>query len=461
MRLNKIQRLLGTVFLATIITGCSPQLTTETYIHEAGETLPEEVTEYAVFKNPEKAAEATLDLSDVVVDKVGTYEATITLKEKEYTVTVEVVDTTAPSGNTELFAKEVGIDGVITAESYGVHLEDISDFEYGFRNLQLVTAEEGVYKLFDKNLTEAREAGIADISLYDLLDLEFDQENDTWDETGVDISTLEKEIKPETNGLYSVELVAADIYGNADVTKVYILADLSEPVFVQNFDREVEVSSNFEEYKKSMTDGLLIKDNYMGVMTDYATVTNTEIIENSTSKMKMKVSYEVIDIAGNKSTADRTITLKSTFVTPDNVQQVAQQQAQQEQAQSNGFDRAKAEQAFAAVNQQRVAAGLHELAWDESLYDFACTRSTHIVTNFSHNMPDGTYSPTYLNNLGIGYGHGENIAGNFKSITNLVNGWMNSPSHKANILDSRYTSGAMGCYSCNGTYYWVHIFRAE
>ena len=86
MRLNKIQRLLGTVFLATIITGCSPQLTTETYIHEAGETLPEEVSEYATFKNPEKAAEAAIDLSNVVSDKVGTYEATITLKEKEYTI---------------------------------------------------------------------------------------------------------------------------------------------------------------------------------------------------------------------------------------------------------------------------------------------------------------------------------------------------------------------------------------
>ena len=55
--------------------------------------LPEDVKQYATFKKPEKSAEATIDLSNVVADKVGTYEASITLKNQEYPFTVEVVDT--------------------------------------------------------------------------------------------------------------------------------------------------------------------------------------------------------------------------------------------------------------------------------------------------------------------------------------------------------------------------------
>ena len=445
MKWKKVKRLLGTVFLATAITGCSPQLTTETYTHEAGMVLPEEVSEYATFKNPEKATEATIDLSNVVPDKVGTYEATVTLNNKEYPFTVEVVDTTAPNGNADRFVTEAGIGEVITVDSFGVHLEDISEFDCGFRNIMLHTGEEGVYDLFDKNIKEAKQAGIDDISIYDLLDLEFDPENDTWDETGVDLSTLVKEIKPEKNGLYSAELVAVDIYGNADITKVFVLADLSEPVFVQNFDREIEVSDDFEEYMKSVSEGLLIKDNYMGIITDYAIVTNTEIIDSSTSKIKMKVTYEVTDIAGNIATADRTLTLKSTFVTADNVGQVVAQQSQDVQAAANGHDRGRAEQAFAAVNQQRAAAGLHELAWDESLYEIACNRAVDIVTDFSHDK-----CPAEL---------GENIASNYKSINNLINAWMNSQGHKENILDGRYSAGVMGCYCYNGSYYWVNLFR--
>lgn len=438
--------LLVPIFLMTAcLSGCSPQITTDTFSHEAGEELSTDVTEYATFKKPEKAAEATLDLSNVVADKVGTYEATITLKNKEYPFTVEVVDTTAPAGYQDTFITEAAKDEVITPDSYGVHLDDISDFEYGFRNYKIIKAEEGVGELIQKNLEKARNEGKSDVGVDELLEVSFNPETDTWDETGFDASILVNEIKPDKNGLYSLELVAVDAYGNADITKCYLLVDLSEPVFVRALDKEIEVSDDFEEYMKSATEGLLIKDNYLGNITDYAVVTNSEIVNSSTSAMEMKISYEVADLVGNKATAERTLKLKATFVNSSNVTEVTQQQAQEAQAQDNGFDRGRAEQAFAAVNQQRAAAGLHELAWDESLYETACSRAVDIVTDFSHDK-----CPAEL---------GENIAGNYKSINNLINGWMNSQGHKENILDVRYTAGVMGCYICNGTYYWVNLFR--
>ena len=454
MKWKNVKRLLGTVFLATAITGCSPQITTDTFTHEAGEELSTDVTEYATFKKPEKAAEATLDLSNVVADKVGTYEATITLKNKEYPFTVEVVDTTAPAGYQDTFITEAAKDEVITPDSYGVHLDDISDFEYGFRNYKIIKAEEGVGELIQKNLEKARNEGKSDVGVDELLEVSFNPETDTWDETGFDASILVNEIKPDKNGLYSLELVAVDAYGNADITKCYLLVDLSEPVFVRALDKEIEVSDDFEEYMKSATEGLLIKDNYLGNITDYAVVTNSEIVNSSTSAMEMKVSYEVADLVGNKATAERTLKLKSTFVTQDNVQQVSQQQEQTVSSYSNGLDRARAEETFALINQQRVEAGLNALVWDEGVYNIAAMRAEEVTSNFSH-----TRTATGRGTV-EDYNLGENLSrvwGDF-SPQAAVNGWMNSQTHKDNLLISYYTRTAVACYQDGKYCYYVQLF---
>ena len=128
----------------------------------------------------------------------------------------------------------------------------------------------------------------------------------------------------------------------------------------------------------------------------------------------------------------------------------ASEAAAQSTAQS-GFDRAKAEEEFALVNQQRSENGVATLTWDEGMYELACVRAQECVQNFSHTRPDGTLvSDTYL--------YGENLAMNYKSTTNLINGWMNSPGHRGNILNSDYTKGVMACYLCDGVYYWVNLF---
>ena len=54
--------------------------------------------------------------------------------------------------------------------------------------------------------------------------------------------------------------------------------------------------------------------------------------------------------------------------------------------------------------------------------------------------------------------YGENLAKNFKSTTNLINGWMNSPGHRDNLLNPEYTRGVMACYYSGGIYYWVNLF---
>ena len=136
-----------------------------------------------------------------------------------------------------------------------------------------------------------------------------------------------------------------------------------------------------------------------------------------------------------------------------------QESVRQEDIQMSQLDRGKAEEAFAKVNESRLANGIPELAWDESLYELACVRAQEIVMNFSHQRPDGSYVGTVIIGEYGASGCGENIAANYRSVTNLVNGWLNSQEHKEAMLDARFTSGVMGCYGHNGTYYWVNLFR--
>lgn len=127
--------------------------------------------------------------------------------------------------------------------------------------------------------------------------------------------------------------------------------------------------------------------------------------------------------------------------------------------QDSGFDRGKAEEAFRKVNEKRSDNGVALLIWDESLYELACIRAQEIVTDFSHQRPDGSYVGDVMIGQYGATGCGENIASNYKSTDNLINGWLNSQGHKENMLNSQFTAGVMACYSHNGCYYWVNLFK--
>ncbi len=135
----------------------------------------------------------------------------------------------------------------------------------------------------------------------------------------------------------------------------------------------------------------------------------------------------------------------------------------EEQAESSyapsGFDRGKAEEAFSKVNEQRNINGVSSLAWDETLYELACVRAQELVSSFSHQRPDGSYVGDVIIGQYGASGCGENVAAHYKSVTNLINGWLNSEGHKENLLDSRFTAGVMACYCHEGSYYWVNLFK--
>ena len=116
---------------------------------------------------------------------------------------------------------------------------------------------------------------------------------------------------------------------------------------------------------------------------------------------------------------------------------------------------------FNLINQQRAANGLSALKIDEEVQRVARIKAQDMVNNnyFAHNSP--TYGTPFqmLNSFKISYrSAGENIAGN-SSNSAAVNAWMNSPGHKANILNSSYNYTGIGVV--NGSKYgkiYVQMF---
>lgn len=111
------------------------------------------------------------------------------------------------------------------------------------------------------------------------------------------------------------------------------------------------------------------------------------------------------------------------------------------------------------VNEERSRAGLPALALDQSVEKAANVRAKEIVSSFSHTRPDGTSFSTALKESGASYrGAGENIAWGQKTPAQVMEGWMNSAGHRANILNKSFTRIGVGYYQSGGTNYWTQIF---
>lgn len=111
------------------------------------------------------------------------------------------------------------------------------------------------------------------------------------------------------------------------------------------------------------------------------------------------------------------------------------------------------------VNEERAKAGLSPLQVDQNVQAAAQVRAVEIKTSFSHTRPDGRDFSTALKEQGVSYrGSGENIAWGQKSPEQVMEGWMNSAGHRANILNERFTSIGVGYVQIGGVNYWTQLF---
>jgi uncharacterized protein YkwD len=115
------------------------------------------------------------------------------------------------------------------------------------------------------------------------------------------------------------------------------------------------------------------------------------------------------------------------------------------------------------VNQERAKVGLNGLIWGDVCAEAADLRAREIEQNYSHERPDGNAWSTACPAPDYGGASGENIHMGFSAVSPIttVEGWMNSPEHKANILSDKYTKLAVGFnFSVDSEFrtYWTQYF---
>lgn len=127
---------------------------------------------------------------------------------------------------------------------------------------------------------------------------------------------------------------------------------------------------------------------------------------------------------------------------------------------NGGSQDAYADAVVELVNAERAKAGLNPLTVHEGVAEAANTRAHEIKNTFSHTRPDGSNFSTVLTQAGISYRSvGENIAYGQNSPEAVMQSWMNSSGHRANILNRDFTSIGVGHYKdASGTDYWTQLF---
>lgn len=127
---------------------------------------------------------------------------------------------------------------------------------------------------------------------------------------------------------------------------------------------------------------------------------------------------------------------------------------------NGGSQDAFADAVVELVNAERAKAGLSPLSVHEGVAEAANKRAQEIKGTFSHTRPDGSNFSTVLTQAGISYRSvGENIAYGQNSPEAVMQSWMNSSGHRANILNRDFTSIGVGHYQdASGTDYWTQLF---
>lgn len=104
---------------------------------------------------------------------------------------------------------------------------------------------------------------------------------------------------------------------------------------------------------------------------------------------------------------------------------------------------------LAGINRQRSAAGKPTLTINSALTTSAQLKADHMAANnyWAHIAPDGTDPWHFFDQAGYTYRNaGENLARCFKTIDGTITGWINSPTHRENMLNGDFQETGFGSY---------------
>ncbi|WP_049568050.1 CAP domain-containing protein [Streptomyces sp. SBT349] len=119
-----------------------------------------------------------------------------------------------------------------------------------------------------------------------------------------------------------------------------------------------------------------------------------------------------------------------------------------------------AEAVLALVNEARGEAGCRPLTLDPALSQLAAGHSRDMAERgyFDHTDPDGRTPWDRAEAAGVSNLGGENIARGQQGAEAVMNDWMNSEGHRANILNCDYTTLGVGVHIAAGGPWWTQNF---
>ncbi|MDC0769077.1 sigma-70 family RNA polymerase sigma factor [Streptomyces sp. HD] len=121
-------------------------------------------------------------------------------------------------------------------------------------------------------------------------------------------------------------------------------------------------------------------------------------------------------------------------------------------------------QVVALVNKERSAAGCGPLAEDPLLNKAAQGHSDDMAARdfFDHTNPDGEDPGQRITAAGYNWStYGENIAQGQQTPEAVMESWMNSPGHRANILNCSFKDIGVGIHNGSGGPWWTQAFGAK
>ncbi|UGY93816.1 CAP domain-containing protein [Streptomyces gobiensis] len=119
-----------------------------------------------------------------------------------------------------------------------------------------------------------------------------------------------------------------------------------------------------------------------------------------------------------------------------------------------------AAQVLTLVNQERAKAGCQPVTADAQLAKLAGDFSEDMAVRgfFSHTDPDGKSPWDRADAAGISNLGAENIARGQANAQSVMDAWMNSPGHRANILNCDYKTLGVGAHFAPGGPWWTQNF---
>ncbi|MFD7862409.1 sigma-70 family RNA polymerase sigma factor [Streptomyces sp. NPDC059783] len=122
-----------------------------------------------------------------------------------------------------------------------------------------------------------------------------------------------------------------------------------------------------------------------------------------------------------------------------------------------------AAQVVALVNKERAAAGCGPVTENAQLTTAAQRHSDDMAARgfFEHTNPDGADPGDRITAAGYRWStYGENIAAGQQTPEAVMNAWMNSPGHRANILNCSFKELGVGIHRGSGGPWWTQDFGA-